>query len=316
MQRFFKLVAGVVVGMSWPVAQAATIQALSPQGEVPQARQITAKFSEAVVPFGDLRLPDPLALQCQGGNPAGAGRWVNDRVWVFDFREALPPGVRCTLKARADWKPLNGALTGTTEFNFGAGGPAVVSVQPGTGAGIEEDQHFLLQLNGPAVDATVASQAWCEVEGIGERVPLKIVTGKPRDELIAARKLEKQAERLLLLTCARPLPNDVKLRLVWGKGIAARANPKVLTSIEQQFDFRVRKAFTAEFTCEREKATAPCLPIRPLGAVLNGIEPKGVFQYYHYLEGYNSANAGGDDDTPISPLPRKSKPRITEGTES
>ncbi len=53
------------------------------------------------------------------------------------------------------------------------------------------------------------------------------------------------------------------------------------------------------------------LPIRPLGAVLNGIEPKGVFQYYHYLEGYNSANAGGDDDEPIAPLPRKSKPRLS-----
>jgi hypothetical protein len=45
--------------------------------------------------------------------------------------------------------------------------------------------------------------------------------------------------------------------------------------------------------------------------VLNGIEPKGVFQYYHYLEGYNSANAGGDDDEPIAPLPRKSKPRLS-----
>ncbi len=53
------------------------------------------------------------------------------------------------------------------------------------------------------------------------------------------------------------------------------------------------------------------LPIRPLGAVLNGIEPKGVFQYYHYLEGYNSANAGSDDDEPIVPLSRKSKPRLT-----
>jgi polysaccharide biosynthesis transport protein len=55
------------------------------------------------------------------------------------------------------------------------------------------------------------------------------------------------------------------------------------------------------------------LPIRPLGAVLNGIEPKGVFQYYHYLEGYNSGNAGGDDDEPIAPLPRKSKPRLSGG---
>ena len=54
------------------------------------------------------------------------------------------------------------------------------------------------------------------------------------------------------------------------------------------------------------------LPIRPLGAVLNGIEGKGVFQYYHYLEGYNSTNAG-DDDEPIAPLPRKSKSRLSGG---
>jgi len=55
------------------------------------------------------------------------------------------------------------------------------------------------------------------------------------------------------------------------------------------------------------------LPIRPLGAVLNGIEPKGVFQYYHYLEGYNSADAAGDDEDAIVPRDRKSKKRITGG---
>jgi len=53
------------------------------------------------------------------------------------------------------------------------------------------------------------------------------------------------------------------------------------------------------------------LPIRPLGAVLNGIEPKGIFQYYHYLEGYNSTNAPDDDEESIDSLPRKSsKKRI------
>ena len=49
------------------------------------------------------------------------------------------------------------------------------------------------------------------------------------------------------------------------------------------------------------------LPIRPLGAVLNGIEPKGVFQYYHYLEGYTSSNGPDDDGEPAAPLPRKGK---------
>jgi capsular exopolysaccharide synthesis family protein len=49
------------------------------------------------------------------------------------------------------------------------------------------------------------------------------------------------------------------------------------------------------------------LPIRPLGAVLNGIEPKGIFQYYHYLEGYTSSNSPDDDGEPSAPLPRKGK---------
>ena len=37
-------------------AQAASITSVSPQGEVAQVRQVTVKFSDAVLPFGDLRL--------------------------------------------------------------------------------------------------------------------------------------------------------------------------------------------------------------------------------------------------------------------
>jgi len=254
----------VLCAAAAPLARAATVAAVSPQGEVAQVRQVTVKFSEAVVPFGDLRLPDPFSVACEGPARAGSGRWANDRVWLYDFREALPPGTRCTLKARSDWKPLNGNLTGTTEYSFGTGGPAVVSTQPYAGSPIEEDQHFLLQLSGPAVEATVAAHAHCEVEGVGERIPVRIVGGAVRDEMIKSRRLEKEAERILVLTCQRPLPADSALRLVWGAGIAAQANPKVLTRTEQRFAWQVRKAFTAEFSCERERAEAPCLPIRPL----------------------------------------------------
>jgi capsular exopolysaccharide synthesis family protein len=48
------------------------------------------------------------------------------------------------------------------------------------------------------------------------------------------------------------------------------------------------------------------LPIRPLGAVLNGIEPKGIFQYYHYLEGYTSTSAG-EDEGAVAALPKKGR---------
>ncbi len=86
-------------------AQAVTIASVSPQGEVAQVRQVTVKFSEAVVAFGDPRLPDPVALQCEGAAPAGAGRWSSDRVWLYDFREALGPGVRCEVRGSSSKAP-------------------------------------------------------------------------------------------------------------------------------------------------------------------------------------------------------------------
>ena len=69
---------------------------------------------------------------------------------------------------------------------------------------------------------------------------------------------------MLLVTCPRPLPPDAAVRLVWGKGIAAAGNPQVRTTVEQRYGYRVRKAFSAEFSCERERANAACLPVRPM----------------------------------------------------
>ena len=141
-------------------ASATTITSVSPQGEVAKVRQITLKFSEAVLPFGDLRLPDPLSLSCQGAVPAGSGRWASDSVWLYDFRDALPPGTRCTLKA------------------------------------------------------SVTANAWCEVEGIGERITVRVVGGEPRAQLLKARRIDAtQAARTLVLGCQRPLPNGAALRL-------------------------------------------------------------------------------------------------------
>ena len=105
------------------ITQAATITGVSPQGEVAQVRQVAVRFSDAVVAFGDPRLPDPVNLSCTGAPPAGSGRWVDDRRWVYDFREAVPPGTRCTVKLRAGWAPqaAAGPLTGRTAASLGSG---------------------------------------------------------------------------------------------------------------------------------------------------------------------------------------------------
>src|SRR4249920_1134958 len=104
MKRWIVLAAATLAAS---MAQATSVESVNPQGEVAQTRHVTVKFSEAVAPFGDLRLPDPVNLQCVGPAPAGAGRWIDDRTWQYDFREPLPPGVRCIVKVRAEWKPLS-----------------------------------------------------------------------------------------------------------------------------------------------------------------------------------------------------------------
>ena len=275
--KFARVVIAAVWAWAVQPAQAAALSSVSPQGEVAQVRQVVVRFDQAVVPLGDPRQPDPVVVACQGSVVTGSGRWADGRNWLFDFLEPLPPGTRCTVKLRADWRPGVAAaaaaaatttpapaVSGRTEFSFNTGGPAVLRVQPGEGSDIEEDQHFVLHLTGPAVEGSVARQAWCEVEGIGERIAVRVVAGAVRADLIKTLKLDKAAPRLLVLACQRPLPGDTPMRLVWGAGIAAQVNPQLLTRAPQRFGFRVRKAFTAEFSCERERAAAPCLPIRPL----------------------------------------------------
>jgi uncharacterized protein YfaS (alpha-2-macroglobulin family) len=248
------------------LAQAARITSLSPQGEVPQVRQVVARFDAPVVRLGDPRLPDPLRLQCQGAAALGTGRWTGAQEWVYDLREALPPGVRCEVTADPAWVPLTGALEGSKSFAFSTGGPAVVNSWPYPGARIEEGQYFLLRLTGAAVPASVVDKAWCEVQGLGERLAVRVIDGPEREAVLRAQQISKKAlqHKAMVLACQRPFPPDAGVKLVWGAGIAAANNPQVVTRQPQALQWQVRERFTAEFSCERERAEAPCMPLRPL----------------------------------------------------
>jgi uncharacterized protein YfaS (alpha-2-macroglobulin family) len=261
---------GLAVALVATPAQAARVVTATPSGEVSEAVQIRLRFDTAVVPFGTPALPDPATLRCEGLGasataPAGSRRWTSDREWAYDLNDTLPAGVTCRVTIAPTWKPLNGTLDGPREFRFSSGGPAVLDIEPYEGAQVEEDQHWLLHLNGPVVADTVRRNAWCEVQGIGERVPVVWVDGAPRAALLKRQQIRDQdAERVAVLTCQRPLPPAAGVQLVWGPGIAAANNPKIVTRQPHRFAWEVRERFTAEFTCERERAEAPCIPLRPM----------------------------------------------------
>lgn len=258
-------------------ALAVRVTHASPQGEVPQARQVRLAFDAPVVRFGDPQLADPAALQCQPAITAGRGRWTSDREWVLDLPAQLPPGTRCSLQRAPRWQPHQGTLEGDLRLSFSTGGPAVLSSQPYEGAEVEESGWFLLHLSGPAVPASIAAKAWCEAEGLGERIGVRVIEGTERAQVLKATQVPaKEQAHAVILACQRPLPPGAGVRLVWGAGIAAAANPQVVTRSDQPLRFSVRQPFTAEFTCDREKADTPCLPLRPLVVRFSAPVPRSI----------------------------------------
>ena len=191
MKRLIEALAiGVLASAAGP-AGAASIVAVTPQGEVAQVRQVTVKFSEAVVAFGDPRLADPVAIACRGRRsrrqrPLGQ----RPRLAVRLPRAARP---RRELHRDGPRRLAAGVEGGRRERRRcrreqpGADRDDALFVfhrRPGRrldAAGRRRRDRggpaFRARLNGAAVEASVVANAWCEVEGIGERIALKIVGG-------------------------------------------------------------------------------------------------------------------------------------------
>ncbi len=98
------------MAVSWLViagnAGAASVELFSPEGTVRDIRQVTVRFSDQMVAFGDPRPADPFDIQC----PAkGNGRWIDGRNWSYDFERTLPAGIACTFTLKANHQgPLSG----------------------------------------------------------------------------------------------------------------------------------------------------------------------------------------------------------------
>ncbi len=249
-------------------AQAFSVASLSPQGEVARVRQLVVKFDESAVNFGDPKAPAPVTLNCSDAQASqGSGRWISEREWAFEFNQDLPPGVNCRVQPRADLKSAKGAeFRGNTSYGFSTGGPFVQRIRPYASGTIDEEQFFILQLNGPATLASVQANVWCQLEGLGERVPVRLLEGEQRAALLKAQGYARAAEKnplsFVTLACNRRLTSSAKLQLVYGKGVSTPSG--VANSVEKRFDFRVREPWAASFSCERENAQAACMPILPL----------------------------------------------------
>jgi len=298
------LATGMLATSAGAATHAASIRSFSPQGEVRDVRQVVVQFDAAVVNFGQTRGADAMLLACNAAAPKGTGRWVSEREWVFDFDAALSDGLVCTAALNPDFKPLNGPLSGTlsgaARYAFQTGGPRVIGIHPADyyyyddGDGIDEEQYFVLALSAPVSLASLRAHMWCVSENVGERIGVRLADAAERQLLVSRYHDAKAAEnpqQYPVVACKRRLTAGSKMRLVFGAGVATATG--VAGKTDRVFDYRVRREFAAQFSCERENARAACLPNRPMR--LRFSAPVPVAQLKDVYLQTKVQNALGDD---------------------
>jgi hypothetical protein len=102
-------------------------------------------------------------------------------------------------------------------------------------------------------------------------VPVKLIDGNEREELLKSQGLDKAAAkeplRYVTLACNRRLTSAAKVQLVYGKGVSyAQRRAQFRREALQLPGARAFLRFN--FTCERENAQAACLPMRPMSLEL------------------------------------------------
>ncbi|WP_425228594.1 alpha-2-macroglobulin family protein [Sphingomonas sp.] len=244
-------------------------------------QRYSVRFSQAMVPLGDPRAAAPLTTPC-----AGQGRWVDQQTWVFDFATPLAGGTSCRFETVATLKSVAGyAMASTPSFTVDAGGPVARAILPANdGDEIEEDQVFLVAANMVPTPQSVAANAYCAVDGVGERIPVDVLPSDVPARLLGALspieyrltnflsnaslpdRLPADAgartralQPVVALKCRRPLPPGRAMALVWGAQIAGAGGKTA--GADQRFDFTVRKPFAARFECSRVNAQAGCSPV-------------------------------------------------------
>src|SRR4051812_32821578 len=166
---------GIVLLLLAPLAASAltppTVLDATPGTDGRAIARFTLRFSAPMVPLGKQGV-DPIAMAC----PAkGAGRWTDPTTFVWEYDKPLPGSTICRAELKPGLKTLSGrAVTGTRAFTIDSGGPFALAILPSDGdEGIEEDQAFFVASNGPVDRASVAANAYCAVDGIGEGFPVE-----------------------------------------------------------------------------------------------------------------------------------------------
>lgn len=303
-QLLFSTVIGAfAVGSNISAQERATVVSVVPSGEVARADFVRVTFAQQVMRLGS-DAADPFSINCQQGAVVGNGKWSDTNVWQYDFSEAIVEPNHCVVSANPDFKDLNGVGLDEQEYQFTTG-KLTVSARPWPySESISEDQRFILSFNGVVPDAQLQKYGYCAVEGIGERLPLKVIPDsekKPYLETVWVR----YPEWTKLVDCGRKLPTNAEVVVVLEADLSTDLGHRLGKT--ERFDYAVREPFEAMISCTRANQGEPCLPLSDIKVLFNAfVETNQLKQIQLSVNGeLHEPSQIGDSDTTESNLAKE-----------
>ncbi|MGB6241109.1 MAG: MG2 domain-containing protein [Castellaniella sp.] len=276
------LLAGLVLG--WAAStSAAQVARFTPQGAMARILQVQVDFDVPAIALGNDLAADPYRIQCDSDAVRGAGRWVDPQHWVYAFEKPLAGAVACQAAPNPDFRDLQGQpLDSGKTYAFTTGGPRARLSYP-WGGPIAEDQVFVLRFNTATDPQSILKHARCEVQGLGESVPVRLIDGDQRDQILRSIGWDDEGQQsqahVRLLQCKRLLPSSAQVRLVVAPGVKSPdlpGQPGVASRTALAQDFKVREPFRASMSCTRVNAQAPCSPLFPIGVTFSSPVPRAL----------------------------------------
>ena len=284
------IMAGAFAALTPPAAR---VDGYTPRGDVRGATQFTLTFSVPMVAFGDPGAASPATTDCGPGE----GRWLDERNWVYDFRQPLASGTTCRFELDSALRSADRRrLVGERRFELVAGPPAIRRILPEPGSQVDSAQVFLLHLDG-VLDPSSLEGVSCVVEGIAESLPVRLVDPARREQLLGELAAQgwtyrslmggdgsgqdrgfgplgrqpAREQRVVAVECLRELPAAAQVRLAWGPGVRGLSGPA--SESAQFFDFTVRPDFTARVECTRVQSRSACMPLAPVRVMFSAAVP-------------------------------------------
>lgn len=166
-------------------AHAVWVQQFTPRERVDQQTGATATLNPDMAALGRPDAPPPFSVDC--GNASGSARSVDTRRGAWLLERPLQPGERCLFAVRTSFRAVNGeAIQGQNRYRCYVPEPWPRANYPAPGSGIEEHQALIITPAGAVKPASVQQNAWCEADGVGHRIPVRVLAAKERSAALAA----------------------------------------------------------------------------------------------------------------------------------